>query len=136
MSLQSSSTTPDPFDIGTTLTAIESNDCVALNGYISIPNLSPDGSQTIATAIQHYQDRVCGSDFGIEGGVAGALVCKFNIFDQYFHKYLTVFEPFNFSSSKTFPNGCLEHGRDSAGQCRGIQYGLHPGEEHNMRTSF
>jgi len=73
---QSSSTTPDPFDIGTTLTAIESNDCVALNGYISIPNLSPDGSQTIATAIQHYQDRVCGSDFGIEGGVAGALVSR------------------------------------------------------------
>ena len=84
MSQQSSSTTPDPFDVGAILTAIESDACPTGHAaYISIPQLSPDGILPIAivpTGLQHYQDRVCGNDFGIEGGVAGPLVCKFNIF--------------------------------------------------------
>ena len=67
------------------LTLIETDDCTPHNAYIAIPNLSPDGSQPIPivpTGTQHFQDRVCGSDFGIEGGVAGPLVCKFYCFSE------------------------------------------------------
>ena len=78
---QSSITTPDPFDVGAILTAIESDACPTGHAaYVGIPTLSPDGIQPIAivpTGTQHYQDRVCGNDFGIEGAVAGPLVCKF-----------------------------------------------------------
>ena len=78
---QSSITTPDPFDVGAILTAIMSAACPTGHAaYIAIPTLSPDGIQPIQLigGTQHYQDRLCGNDFGIEGGVAGALVCKFN----------------------------------------------------------
>ena len=77
----------DNTDVGAILTAIESDACPTGHAaYIAIPQLSPDGIlpiRIVTTGTQHYQDRVCGNDFGIEGGVAGALVCKFNIFFYY-----------------------------------------------------
>lgn len=64
------------------LAAIESDDCTPHNAYIAIPNLSPDGTQPIGlSTAQAYQNRVCGSDFGIEGGIAGPLVCKCTCLD-------------------------------------------------------
>ena len=99
MSPKSSSTTPDPFDVGAILTAIESDACPTGHAaYISIPQLSPDGILPIAvvpTGLQHYQDRVCGNDFGIEGGVAGPLVCELNIFYQHFHWCFSTFQLVN-----------------------------------------
>ena len=108
---QSSTTTPDPFGIGTEAAAtaaaaaatpvittgtgdIESNDCSGTNGYIGIPNLSPDGinpipiladafTSTLAAGAGGFgalpfQDQVCGSDFGIDGmgTISQPLVCK------------------------------------------------------------
>ena len=96
---QSSTTTPDPFQVGTEGTAsaaaaattpvittgtndIESNDCSGTTGYIGIPNLSPDGITPIKIfgdtftgagtggfGAITFQDQVCGSDFGIDGMV-------------------------------------------------------------------
>ena len=39
--------------------------------------MSPDGIQAANPSAPAYIDRVCGSDFGLTGGVAGPLVCKF-----------------------------------------------------------
>jgi len=72
---QSSTTTPDPFGIGTDLTVIESDGCAALNGYVGIPTLSPDGVLPISTAATNtdaYQNQVCGGWFGIDETVTPA----------------------------------------------------------------
>ena len=39
--------------------------------------MSPDGIQAASPSTPAYIDRVCGADFGLKGGVAGPLVCKF-----------------------------------------------------------
>ena len=67
---ESSSTSPDPFGVGSTITAIESDGCDGLNGFILIPNLSQDGIQKLPIPVSTtyaYQSQVCGSNFGIEG---------------------------------------------------------------------
>merc|ERR1712032_1242135 len=67
---ESSTTSPDPFDVGTTLTAIESDGCDGLAGFVLIPNLSQDGIQKLPIPVittYAFQSQVCGSNFGIEG---------------------------------------------------------------------
>ena len=55
--------------------------CAGFGGYVAIPHMSPDGvlpaSPSALGAGTAYIDRVCGADFGLTGGVAGPLVCKF-----------------------------------------------------------
>ena len=52
-------------------------DCAAFGGFIAIPHMSPDGIQAANPSTPAFIDRVCGADFGLTGGVAGPLVCKF-----------------------------------------------------------
>ena len=78
---ESSTTSPDPFGVGSTITAIESDGCDGLNGFILIPNLSQDGIQKLPIPVSTtyaYQSQVCGSNFGIEGmgTIAQPLVSK------------------------------------------------------------
>ena len=78
---ESSSTSPDPFGVGSTITAIESDGCDGLNGFILIPNLSQDGIQKLPIPVSTtyaYQSQVCGSNFGIEGmgTIAQPLISK------------------------------------------------------------
>ena len=58
--------------------------CAGFGGYVAIPHMSPDGvlpaSPSALGAGTAYIDRVCGADFGLTGGVAGPLVCKFKFF--------------------------------------------------------
>ena len=79
---ESSSTSPDPFGVGSTITAIESNGCDTIHGFIFIPNLSQDGIQKLPIPVSTsyaYQSQVCGSNFGIEGmgTIAQPLISKF-----------------------------------------------------------
>ena len=90
---ESSTATPDPFQVGVIASAIFANGpgacapapaCTCASAYINIPALSPDGVQKIPIppgAAQAFQSQVCGSNFGIEGMVtiASPLVCKFLI---------------------------------------------------------
>ena len=78
---ESSSTSPDPFGVGSTITQVESDGCDALNGFIFIPNLSQDGIQKLPIPVSTtyaYQSQVCGSNFGIEGmgTIAQPLISK------------------------------------------------------------
>ena len=78
---ESSSTSPDPFGVGSTITQVESDGCDGLNGFILIPNLSQDGIQKLPIPVSTtyaYQSQVCGSNFGIEGmgTIAQPLVSK------------------------------------------------------------
>ena len=67
-------------------TVIESDGCAALNGYVGIPLLSPDGVLPISTAATNtdaYQNQVCGGWFGIDETVTPApLVCKLKFLRQ------------------------------------------------------
>jgi len=69
---QSSTTSPDPFQLAGA--NIDATDCD--NAFINIPNLSPDGINPIPVPIGAvaFQSEQCGVDFGIENGVAEALV--------------------------------------------------------------
>lgn len=74
---EASATSPDPFGIGTILTAAESDVCPTYNSWVSIPNLSPDGVSPIPTAGPNtlaFQTQVCGGNFGIDGSLSAALV--------------------------------------------------------------
>ena len=78
---ESSSTSPDPFGVGSTITQVESDGCDGLNGFILIPNLSQDGIQKLPIPVSTtyaFQSQVCGSNFGIEGmgTIAQPLVSK------------------------------------------------------------
>jgi len=71
---QNPATTPDPFQMLTN-NAIDATACNT--ALITIPNLSPDGNTPIPVAGVNplaFQTEACGNDFGIEGGVAQALV--------------------------------------------------------------
>ena len=85
---QSSTTSPDPFEIlgttpaGTVAAAGGSATTLCTAGFVSIPDLSMDGIGKIPVpyGVQAYQSTMCGKVFGIEGtDVAAALVCKLNI---------------------------------------------------------
>ena len=75
---ESSTTSPDPFDVGTGT----SIDATACDEFIFIPNLSPDGiaENSFSPVAAAFQGEVCGSNFGLEGmgTVASALVSKFH----------------------------------------------------------
>ena len=78
---QSSTTSPDPFEIqpSTPASNVVSNGgtCAA---YIYIPNLSPDGIKPVPVppGISGYQTQMCGVGFGVEGGtLTQALVSKY-----------------------------------------------------------
>jgi len=80
---QSSTTSPDPFEIlgttpaGTVAAAGGSATTLCTAGFITIPDLSMDGIGKIPVpyGIQTYQSTMCGKVFGIEGtDVAAALV--------------------------------------------------------------
>ena len=77
---ESSTTSPDPFDVGTGT----SIDATACDEFIFIPNLSPDGiaENSFSPVAAAFQGEVCGSNFGLEGmgTVASALVSKFHEF--------------------------------------------------------
>merc|ERR1712113_1286908 len=62
---ESSTTSPDPFDVGTGT----SIDATACTDFIFIPNLSPNGIAEIAVPVGSlaFQSEQCGSNFGIEG---------------------------------------------------------------------
>jgi len=62
---ESSTTSPDPFDVGTG-TSIDATSCA---DFIFIPNLSPNGIAEIAVPVGSlaFQSEQCGSNFGIEG---------------------------------------------------------------------
>merc|ERR1719445_1399206 len=73
---ESSTTSPDPFDVGTGT----SIDATACDEFIFIPNLSPDGiaENSFSPVAAAFQGEVCGSNFGLEGmgTVASALVTR------------------------------------------------------------
>ena len=78
---ESSTTSPDPFDVGTG-TSIDATACPG--ALIFIPNLSPNGLSKIPVPVSPalaFQSEQCGSNFGIEGmgTIASALVSKYNI---------------------------------------------------------
>ena len=84
---ESSSTSPDPFGVGSTITQVESDGCDGLNGFILIPNLSQDGIQKLPIPVSTtyaFQSQVCGSNFGIEGmgTIAQPLVSKCFLYFQ------------------------------------------------------
>ena len=74
---ESSTTSPDPFDVGTG-TSIDATACA---DFIFIPNLSPNGINEIAVPVGTlaFQSEQCGSNFGIQGmgTIASALTCKY-----------------------------------------------------------
>merc|ERR1711915_381679 len=73
---ESSTTSPDPFDVGTG-TSIDATGC---DEFIFIPNLSPDGirENSFAPVAAAFQGEVCGSNFGLEGmgTISSALVTR------------------------------------------------------------
>jgi len=86
---QSSSTTPDPFQLGTTAT-VDATACGPTNAYIGISQMSPDGTLPIPIpqGVVAYQSEFCGSNFGIEqataaDGTAGTLISKQTPFNMY-----------------------------------------------------
>jgi len=73
---ESSTTSPDPFEVGTG-TAIDTTACPG--ALIFIPNLSPDGISEIAglaPVVLHFQSEVCGNAFGIQASASQALVTR------------------------------------------------------------
>ena len=77
---QSSTTSPDPFQVGTYTPSAGSSACTG--GFIFIPNLSPDGINGIPVppGISGFQSGMCGILFGIEGmtgTITQALVSKY-----------------------------------------------------------
>merc|ERR1719445_93242 len=75
---ESSTTSPDPFDVGTG-TSIDATACPG--ALIFIPNLSPNGLSEIPIPVSPalaFQSEQCGSNFGIEGmgTIASALVTR------------------------------------------------------------
>lgn len=66
---ESSSTSPDPFQIGTGA-AIDATGCVE---FINIPNASPNGINPTGGPVA-FQNNVCGNAFGVEASVSSALV--------------------------------------------------------------
>jgi len=67
---ESSTTSPDPFQVGTFPTNTGASNCI--NSYIFIPNLSPDGINKIqvpatTSATSAFQSTICGTAFGLEG---------------------------------------------------------------------
>jgi len=75
---ESSTTSPDPFDVGTG-TSIDATACPG--ALIFIPNLSPNGLSKIPIPVSPalaFQSEQCGSNFGIEGmgTIASALVTR------------------------------------------------------------
>ena len=79
---QNPATAPDPFQMLTN-NAIDATICHT--ALINIPNLSPDGNLPIQGTgggnTLSYQTEACGNDFGLEGGVAQALVCEYHFKD-------------------------------------------------------
>ena len=77
---ESSTTSPDPFGVGASLTTAIGADGNCAN-FIYIPSLSPDGIRAIPVPMGTtlgFQSQVCGTNFGIEGmgTIASALVSK------------------------------------------------------------
>ena len=74
---ESSTTSPDPFDVGTG-TSIDATACA---DFIFIPNLSPNGINEIAVPVGTlaFQSEQCGSNFGIQGmgTIASALTSEY-----------------------------------------------------------
>ena len=79
---ESSTTSPDPFDILATTpgtAAAGGSTYLCTSGFVAIPDLSMDGITPIPVPLgtSAWQSYVCGSHFGIEGqAAAAALVCK------------------------------------------------------------
>ena len=80
---QSSTTSPDPFQVGASPTTAVGSSGSTCAVYIYIPNLSPDGIKPVPVppGIAGFQTQMCGIDFGVEGattGITQALVCKYH----------------------------------------------------------
>ena len=80
---QSSTTSPDPFQVGAAPTTAVGSDGSTCAVFIYIPNLSPDGIKPVPVppGISAYQSQMCGIDFGVEGALTGitqALVSKYH----------------------------------------------------------
>merc|ERR1712029_1105401 len=58
------------------LGTVETDGCPALEAWITIPNLSPDGIQPIPLGVTGFQDTVCGNNFGVEGANAAQTVAQ------------------------------------------------------------
>jgi len=70
---ESSTTSPDPFDFGVTPTSTAGSGGATAQAcplYVWVPNLSSDGIKPlpIPPAIQSFQSKMCGTNFGIEAG--------------------------------------------------------------------
>ena len=80
---ESSTTSPDPFDFGVTPTSTAGSGGATAQAcplYVWVPNLSSDGIKPlpIPPAIQSFQSKMCGTNFGIEAGaISTGLVCMF-----------------------------------------------------------
>jgi len=69
---ESTGTTPDAFDVGTTATAVSTTGaCVTGAAFIHIPNMSPDGisamSPPIGSGLESFLSHFCGSNLGVQG---------------------------------------------------------------------
>ena len=78
---QSSTASPDPFDILGTVTATAAaggSATLCTNGFVAIPDLSMDGVTSIGgLGVKAFQSVVCGTVFGIEAQTtSAALICK------------------------------------------------------------
>jgi hypothetical protein len=78
---QSSTTSPDPFQVGASPTTAVGADGTTCAVYIFIPSMSPDGIKQIPVppGTSGFQSQMCGIDFGIEGsttGITQALVTR------------------------------------------------------------
>ena len=81
---ESSTTSPDPFDFGITPSSTAGSGGASAQAcplFVWIPNLSSDGIKPLPVppAIQSFQSKMCGTNFGIEAGaISTGLVCKLN----------------------------------------------------------
>ena len=85
---QSSTTSPDPFEIVATTPALAasggSSTTLCTSGFVAIPDLSMDGASAIGgLGNRGFQSIMCGDDFGVDGLTTPvALICKYFIMLQ------------------------------------------------------